>query len=134
MSKNSIKSYISCYDYPEIYRTLYMYFLSIILWWFWCNYFSDIYGDGIGLCNTLWWNSFVYSNESSSDTDRQCLTLWWPLNDTNPNDVAIRNIFKDQVDIVTPAPCMTDSGYHSIAYYSITVILVVIGKVLITFL
>ena len=67
---------------------------------------SDVYGDGRGLCNTLWGQSFVYTDQSPSDPDRTCFSLYWPLNQTNPNLVAIRNIFGNQVvDTVAPPPC-----------------------------
>ena len=35
------------------------------------------------------------------------MTLYWPEDQPNPNIAAIRNLFGDQVDTVTPAPCDT---------------------------
>lgn len=70
--------------------------------------FSDRYGDGRGLCNTLWGQSFVYTEESPDDPDRTCLSMSWPLNETNPNIVAIRNNFGSLVDTVTTPPCNED--------------------------
>ena len=71
---------------------------------------SNAYGDGAGLCNTLWGDSFVYTEEELDDTNRTCLSLWWPANETNPNDMAIRNIFGDQVDTVTAPVCASTSN------------------------
>lgn len=64
-----------------------------------------MYGNGRGLCETLWGQSFIYSNDSQTEPDRQCMSLYWPENETNPNLVAIENLFGNQVDTVTPAPC-----------------------------
>ena len=67
----------------------------------------EVYTDARGLCETLWGQSFTYSNQSETDPDRQCLTMTWNLNQTNPNEVALRNIFGDLVDTVQPAGCGT---------------------------
>ena len=39
------------------------------------------------------------------DPNRQCLSIWWPANETNPNDIPVRNIFGSAVDTVTPPAC-----------------------------
>ncbi len=72
---------------------------------------STIYENGTGLCNTLWGGSFVYTPQSPTDPERTCLSFYWPENETNPNDVPIRNIFGRQVDTVTPPPC---NGGHRV--------------------
>lgn len=70
-----------------------------------CRNFTEVYGNGRGLCETLWGQSFIYSNYSETESNRQCMTLYWPDDQPNPNLDAIRNLFGDQVDTVTPAPC-----------------------------
>ena len=57
------------------------------------------------------------------------ISLWWPLNETNPNDIAIRNIFQDEVDTVIPTPCQPDLGCHIGAYWSTVSLLVVVAKI-----
>ena len=69
---------------------------------------SDVYTDGRGICETLWGASFIYSNYSQDDSDRECMTFWWPQNQTNPNIVAINNLFGDLVNTTQPAPCGAD--------------------------
>lgn len=91
--------------------------------------YSDAYGDAAGLCNTLWGDSFVYTEEEPDDTNRTCLSLWWPANETNPNNVAIRNIFGDQVDTVTAPICTNGAGRYGAAAEMLLVMLVWISAV-----
>ena len=74
---------------------------------------SELYADGQGLCETLWGDSFIYSNDTEGDPNRQCMTMYWPEGEPNPNVAAIRNIFGDTVDTVTPAPCAGARGLVS---------------------
>lgn len=53
----------------------------------------EVYGSGEGICETLWGQSFLYSQDSQSDPNRQCMTLWWPEGSSNPNAVALDNLF-----------------------------------------
>ena len=88
---------------------------------------SDVYGNGEGLCNTLWGQSFVYTNQSHTDPDRTCLSLWWPLNETNPNEVALRNTFQSQVDTVSAPPC--DGAGGSGASWKLVMVVILVNLV-----
>ena len=94
---------------------------------------SDVYTNGRGICETLWGDSFIYSNYSQMDPNRQCMTFWWPLNQTNPNTVAISNLFGDQVNTVTPAPCTTDERPTSRAKGLMSLSLPLLGAVVFSF-
>ena len=53
------------------------------------------------------------------------MTVYWPEGEENPNMVALRNIFGDEVvDTVDPAPCSalggTGSGYLSLSLIAMT--------------
>ncbi len=86
-----------------------------------CTSYRDRYGSGEGLCNTLWGPSFNYINVSSNDPDRQCMTVTWDVDQPNPNNVALRNIFGNAVDTVEPATC----GGQGLSVWSALVNLVI---------